>query len=69
VVEDVFRNLGYENVRQAERTADEGRVTRTPVRNRLAESDITLGQLTGSLFKIQTIRSLTRRKNGVSDVE
>lgn len=25
VVEDVFRNLGYENVRQAERTADEGR--------------------------------------------
>jgi len=25
VMEDVFRNLGYENVRQAERTADEGR--------------------------------------------
>jgi restriction endonuclease Mrr len=25
VIEDVFRNLGYENVRQAERTADEGR--------------------------------------------
>ena len=25
VTEDVFRNLGYENVRQAERTADEGR--------------------------------------------
>ena len=25
VVEDVFRNLGYENVRQATRTADEGR--------------------------------------------
>jgi len=25
VVEDVFRNLGYENVRQADRTADEGR--------------------------------------------
>ena len=25
VKEDVFRNLGYENVRQAERTADEGR--------------------------------------------
>jgi HJR/Mrr/RecB family endonuclease len=25
VLEDVFRNLGYENVRQAERTADEGR--------------------------------------------
>jgi restriction endonuclease Mrr len=25
VVEDVFRNLGYENVRQAERVADEGR--------------------------------------------
>lgn len=23
--EDVFRNLGYENVRRAERTADEGR--------------------------------------------
>jgi len=25
VMEDVFRNLGYENVRQAEKTADEGR--------------------------------------------
>ena len=25
VIEDVFRNLGYENVRQAEKTADEGR--------------------------------------------
>jgi restriction endonuclease Mrr len=25
VMEDVFRNLGYENVRQADRTADEGR--------------------------------------------
>ena len=25
VIEDVFRNLGYENVRQADRTADEGR--------------------------------------------
>ena len=25
VTEDIFRNLGYENVRQAERTADEGR--------------------------------------------
>ena len=25
LMEDVFRNLGYENVRQAERTADEGR--------------------------------------------
>jgi len=25
VMEDVFRNLGFENVRQAERTADEGR--------------------------------------------
>src|SRR6056297_1358591 len=25
VVEDVFRNLGYENVRQADRRADEGR--------------------------------------------
>jgi HJR/Mrr/RecB family endonuclease len=25
VIEEVFRNLGYENVRQAERTADEGR--------------------------------------------
>jgi len=25
VMEDVFRNLGYENVRQASRTADEGR--------------------------------------------
>jgi len=25
LIEDVFRNLGYENVRQAERTADEGR--------------------------------------------
>ena len=25
VMEDVFRNLGYDNVRQAERTADEGR--------------------------------------------
>jgi len=25
LVEDVFRNFGYENVRQAERTADEGR--------------------------------------------
>jgi hypothetical protein len=25
VMEDVFRNLGYENVRQANRTADEGR--------------------------------------------
>lgn len=24
-MEDVFRNLGYENVRQADRTADEGR--------------------------------------------
>ena len=25
LMEDVFRNLGYENVRQASRTADEGR--------------------------------------------
>jgi HJR/Mrr/RecB family endonuclease len=25
VMEDVFRSLGYENVRQVERTADEGR--------------------------------------------
>lgn len=25
LIEDMFRNLGYENVRQAERTADEGR--------------------------------------------
>jgi len=25
VIEDVFRNLGYENVRQATKTADEGR--------------------------------------------
>ena len=25
VVEDVFRNLGYENVRQADRRTDEGR--------------------------------------------
>jgi len=25
VIEDVFRNFGYENVRQAERTANEGR--------------------------------------------
>ena len=25
LMEDVFRNLGYENVRQAARTADEGR--------------------------------------------
>jgi len=25
LMEDVFRNLGYENVRQARRTADEGR--------------------------------------------
>jgi HJR/Mrr/RecB family endonuclease len=25
VTEDIFRNLDYENVRQAERTADEGR--------------------------------------------
>jgi len=25
LMEDIFRNLGYENVRQAERTADEGR--------------------------------------------
>jgi len=25
LIEDVFRNLGYENVRQAEKTADEGR--------------------------------------------
>lgn len=25
VIEDIFRNLGHENVRQAERTADEGR--------------------------------------------
>jgi len=25
IIEDVFRNLGYENVRQAEKTADEGR--------------------------------------------
>jgi HJR/Mrr/RecB family endonuclease len=24
VMEDVFRNLGYENVRQAEKTADKG---------------------------------------------
>lgn len=25
LMEDVFRNLGYENVRQATKTADEGR--------------------------------------------